>query len=71
MELKDITDAELKFRPYRFWSDWVDMGMFNYACSGYLLQMSVNRFNGKRFKSVKLQSLLSLAESTYREVNNG
>ena len=35
-----------------WWSDWVDICVFDYACTGYLVQMSVNRFNKKKFRAV-------------------
>ncbi len=71
MELKDITEANLKFRSYRYWSDWVDMGLFNYGGDGYLLQMSVSRFNGKKFRGVPLKKITNLAHPNYAEVSNG
>ena len=38
---------------WHFWSNWVDVAVYDYA-SCFLLQMSVSRFNKKRFRSVQI-----------------
>jgi len=70
MELSDIKTADIKFRRFHFWSDWVDMGMFNFCSRGYLMQMSVNRFNKKRFLAIKLSRTFQLAHPLCQQVLN-
>jgi len=53
-KLRELTyfpqKKELNFKWYRFNSDWFDVGVFDFGCCGYLLQVKVNRFNGKTFR---------------------
>ena len=57
MKVDVLTVESAKFKKYRFWSDWVDVCLFDYAGNGYLLQMSVNRFNGKKFNHIALKGI--------------
>lgn len=68
MKLEDIKSAKIKFRKFHFWSDWIDMGVFDYASTGYLLQMSTSRFNSKKFKCVPLKRLTGLAHPACAQV---
>lgn len=38
---------------FHFWSNWVDVAVYDYV-KCYLLQMSVSRFNKKKFRSVTI-----------------
>lgn len=63
MKVNVLQVDEVKFHSFmHFWSNWVDVAVYNYA-SGYLLQMSVSRFNKKKFRSVKLGVYDTKAES--------
>ena len=54
MKVNVLQVEDAKFHSFmHFWSNWVDIAVYDYA-SGYLLQMSVSRFNKKKFRSVKL-----------------
>ena len=49
MKIPVLTAKDVEFRNWCFWTDWIDIAVFDYGHDGYLLQMKVNRFNGKRF----------------------
>lgn len=51
-----LINKRLKFRTFRFWSDWVDVLGFTWASEGFLLQVRVNRFNGKTFRCIPLRA---------------
>ena len=43
-----VEDAKFSSR-FSFWSNWVDICVFEGRTKVYLLQMKVNRFNRKKF----------------------
>ncbi len=51
VDVMQVDNAVFKYR-YSFWSLWIDIAVFDYSCTPFLLQMKVNRFNGKAFKSI-------------------
>lgn len=40
---------QAKFRPYRWWSNWIDVAVLPHDGRLYLLQMSISKTNRKRF----------------------
>lgn len=54
MKVEVATVEDAKFRKWSWWSDWIDISIFDYGCMPYLVQMSVSRRNKKRFRSVCL-----------------
>lgn len=42
------------FRRLRWWSNWVDIAVYSYECTPYLLQMQVSRSNCKRFRNTRI-----------------
>lgn len=54
----------------RWWSNWIDIAVFDYVDTSYLIQMKVNRCNGKRFKTVKTTGLFSVATARTSEVGD-
>lgn len=55
MKVDVITVAEVKIKRWRWWSDWIDVAVFDWGGGGYLLQMKVSRTNAKRFYAVPFQ----------------
>lgn len=54
MKVDVLQVEQAKFHSFlHFWSNWADVAVYEYA-GGYLLQMSVSRFNKKKFRSVKI-----------------
>lgn len=52
IDVLQIEDA--KFIKWCFWSKWIDVAIYDYDATPFLLQMKVSRFNAKRFKSIRL-----------------
>jgi hypothetical protein len=58
MKVDVLTVKDVKFKKFSWWSDWVDVAIYDYSSRPYLLQMSINRFNRKRFNSICLTGLM-------------
>lgn len=61
MKIDVLTVNDVDFGQFRLWSNWVDVAVFDYFGSGYLLQMKVSRWNRKRFHCVPLKSFFAEA----------
>ncbi|MBM7070889.1 hypothetical protein JQC92_02385 [Shewanella sp. 202IG2-18] len=46
-----------------WWSNWVDVAVFNHGSHGYLLQMSMSRNNKKRFRDIEMTTHATQVES--------
>ena len=54
MKINVLQVEQAEFHSFmHFWSNWIDVAVYDYA-GGYLLQMSVSRFNKKKFRSVMI-----------------
>ncbi len=51
------TVADVTIKRFRWWSDWIDICVFNYGNCGYLLQMKVSRTNRKTFRTASLKGI--------------
>jgi len=49
-----LTDLDVKFGKFRWWSKWIDISVFDYECVPYLIQMRISRSNSKQFKTVSI-----------------
>ena len=53
MKIDVLTVNDVEIKKWRWWSNWVDVGVFDrWSSSGYLLQMKVSRWNSKKFNCV-------------------
>ena len=60
MKIDVLTVNDVEIKKWRWWSNWVDVGVFDqFAVDGYLLQMKVSRCNGKKFKCVPFKRSFS------------
>lgn len=48
------TCADVKFKKWSWWSNWLDIAVYDYQSRPWLIQMKVNRFNKKKFRSVPI-----------------
>ena len=64
MKVEVLTVEDVKISKWRFWSNWIDVAVFDFAGYGYLLQMKISRFNGKRFRCVPYTGFFSTAHAT-------
>ena len=70
MKIDVLTVNDVEIKKWRLWSNWVDVGVFNWGSFGYLLQMKVSRWNGKKFKCVPLRSLIGSAHPSTSQAGN-
>ena len=52
MKVDVLTVADVEFGRLQWWSNWIDVAVFDYNCRPFLLQMRINRINGKQFKAI-------------------
>jgi hypothetical protein len=48
-----VSDATFR-RRFSWWSQWIDIAVFDYASTPHLIQMRVSRANGKSFRSIDM-----------------
>lgn len=70
MKVDVLTVDEVTIPRWCWWSNWIDIAVFNYGSTGYLLQMQVSRRNAKRFKAVALKANYNLAHPSIGEIGN-
>ena len=54
MKVDVIEVSQAVFGRFSWWSNWIDVAVFNHGTEPYLIQMSVSRKNKKKFRSVKI-----------------
>ena len=59
-----LTCDDVSFGKLRWWSDWVDIAVYDYDLKPWLIQMKINRVNKKKFRSVAISGL------SYKQVNS-
>jgi len=52
-----ITDIDVEFGKYSWWSKWVDIAVYDYNSVPWLIQMKVSRSNKKKFRSVSMTGI--------------
>ena len=66
MKVNVINVDGATFHPYRWWSNWIDVVVFDSGYRPYLLQMRVSRTNQKKFKAIRMCD----ADPSVREVGD-
>ena len=56
------------FKKWSWWSNWIDVAVFDYRSTPFLLQMRVDRFNRKSFNAIRMTG--TFAQSTCREIGD-
>lgn len=54
MKVSVLTVDDVVIKNWRWWSDWVDIAIFDYESRPWLVQMSVSRTNAKKFKAISV-----------------
>lgn len=70
MKVDVIQVEEAKFKRLRWWSNWVDVAVFNYDCKPFLLQMRISRTNKKQFSAVCMTGKFLYRQSTVQEIGD-
>jgi hypothetical protein len=52
MKVEVLTVEQVKISRWKWWSNWIDIAVFNYECRPYLIQMRISRTNAKSFRCV-------------------
>ncbi|QBQ71165.1 hypothetical protein S0112_050 [Shewanella phage S0112] len=52
MKVDILQVEEATFKRFHWWSNWVDVAVYNYDSKPYLIQMRISRTNRKKFRSV-------------------
>lgn len=68
VNILNVTDVHMP--KFRWWSNWIDIAIFDFGGYGYLLQMKISRTNSKRFKAVAMKGPLSIAHAKIDNVGD-
>ena len=68
----DVLQVEkAKFHSFmHLWSNWIDVAMYDFNSTPFLLQMSVSRFNRKRFRSTRVTGFFYYRQSTCQAIGD-
>lgn len=64
VDVLQVKDAKFN-TGFNWWSDWVDICIYDYESTPFLLQMSVSRTNKKKFRSTRISGTFA-----HRQVNS-
>ena len=70
MKVNVSTLADATFLGWSWWSNWIDIAIFDYQFQPFLVQMSISRTNAKKFRSVCLTGRYSYRQATTHEIGN-
>jgi hypothetical protein len=70
MKVDVITVDQATFKRWKWWSNWVDVAVFDYNCAPYLLQMRVSRLNKKDFNAMRITGSFVYRQATCREIGD-
>lgn len=58
MKVDVIQADDIKFGRFSWWSNWIDVAVFDHSYKCYLVQMKVSRTNQKKFKAINISPSL-------------
>ena len=70
MKVEVLTVDQVQLKWWQWWSNWVDVCVFDYGSDGFLLQMRISRRNAKDFKCREFKGRFSLACPSANTVGN-
>lgn len=70
MKVDVITVENATFRRLCWWSNWIDVCLYDYESTPFLLQMKVSRSNKKRFRSVRITGSIVYRQATCAAIGN-
>lgn len=71
MKVDILQVDQAKFHSFmHFWSNWVDVAMYDYNSTPFLLQMSISRFNRKKFRSTRVTGVLCYRQATCHAIGD-
>ncbi len=71
MKVDVIQVEQAKFQHrFRWWSNWIDVALFDYNSTPFLLQMSVSRTNGKRFNCKRITGSIAYRQCDAAQIGD-
>tara|TARA_R110002020_G_scaffold461823_4_gene681007 strand:+ start:5717 stop:5953 length:237 start_codon:yes stop_codon:yes gene_type:complete len=70
MKVNVLQASDISFKKWRWWSDWIDVCVFDCLYRGHILQMKVSRRNGKKFKCVAFKGFSEAATPCITEAGD-
>ena len=70
MKVAVLTVEDVKINRWRWWSNWIDVAVFNFTGTGHLLQMRVSRTNAKQFRCRRFAGISSTPYANTLEVGD-
>jgi hypothetical protein len=64
VDVLQVQDAKFN-SGFSWWSDWVDVCIYDFESTPFLLQMSVSRTNKKKFRNARISGTFA-----YRQVRS-
>lgn len=58
MKVDVLQVREVTFGKFGWWSNWVDIAVYDYDYRPWLIQMSISRTNKKKFRSVCITGIV-------------
>ena len=57
MKVEVLTVKDVEIKKWHWWSNWIDIAVFQHGYSGYLLQMRIGRSNVKKFRVARMAGM--------------
>lgn len=70
MKVDVLTIDDVTFKWWQWWSNWVDVAVFDYFSTPFLLQMRVSRTNEKMFNAKRITGKYIYRQSTCLEIGD-
>jgi hypothetical protein len=70
MKVNVLQMTEVKFKRWRWWSDWIDIAVFNYNVVPWLVQMKISRTNRKAFRVTSMIGLNTIRSATCSDIGD-
>lgn len=65
-----FTVDDVEFKRFRWWSNWVDVAVFSYDATPYLLQMKISRSNKKQFNAIRITGTYVYRQATTEQIGD-
>jgi len=70
MKVDVLTVADVNFKWWQWWSNWIDVAVFDCGSTPFILQMRVSRTNEKMFNAKRVTGKYWYRQSTCREIGD-
>ena len=70
MKVNVLTIDDVEIGRFSWWSKWIDVAVFDYTSTPFLLQMRVSRTNAKKFKAIRMTGKYIYRQATTTCIGN-